>query len=141
MRRHFVSHPGHYVDHYTRQVGRGYPVFRGAPTQKGFGLGNILGGLFRTAMPLLKQGAKTLGRQALRTGLGIAQDALEGKNIKSAAQSRLKQTGRHMARRAIQNIDSRLTPKARRGIKRKRNQKRATSTSRKRPRRTPDIFD
>ncbi len=141
MRGRFVSHPGHYVDHYTRQLGRGHPVFQGSRTQKGFGLGNILGGLFRTAMPLFKQGAKTLGRQALRTGLGIAQDALEGKNIKTAAQSRLKQTGRHMARRMIQNADSRLNRPARKNIKRKRNQKRATSTSGKRSRRSLDIFD
>ncbi len=141
MRSHFVSHPGHYVDHYTRQLGRGYPVFRGAPTQKGYGLGNILGGLFRTAMPLIKQGAKTFGRQAVRTGLGIAQDALEGKNVKSSAQSRLKQTGRRMTRRAIQNVDSRLTVPARRAIKRKHNRKRVTSTSGKRARRSLDIFD
>ena len=141
MRNRFVSHPGHYVDHYTRQLGRGHPVFRGAPTQKGFGLGNILGGLFRTAMPLITQGAKTLGRQALRTGLGIAQDAMEGKNVKTAARSRLKQTGRRLTRRAVQNVDSRLTRPARQGIKRKHNRRRATSTSGKRTRRSLDIFD
>ena len=69
----------HYEDYYIGQVGRGHPVFTGPRNQRGYGLGGILGGLFRSAMPLLKQGAKTLGREAIRTGVGIAQDALEGK--------------------------------------------------------------
>ena len=72
-----------YENYYVGQVGRGHPVFTGARTQRGYGLGGILGGLFRSAMPLIKQGAKTLGREALRTGVGIAQDAMEGKDIKA----------------------------------------------------------
>jgi hypothetical protein len=39
---------------------------------------------------LLKKGAKTLGREALKTGLNIAGDVVQGRNIKQAAQSRLK---------------------------------------------------
>jgi hypothetical protein len=42
---------------------------------------------------LLKKGAKTLGREALKTGLNIAGDVVQGRNIKQAAQSRLKSTG------------------------------------------------
>jgi hypothetical protein len=41
-------------------------------------------------MPLLKKGAKTLGREALKTGLNIAGDVVQGRNIKQAAKSRLK---------------------------------------------------
>ncbi len=52
------------------------PVFTGPRSQKGYGLGGILGGLSRSAMPLIKQGAKTLGREVFNTGIGIAQDAL-----------------------------------------------------------------
>jgi hypothetical protein len=33
-------------------------------------------------MPLLKKGAKTLGREALKTGLNIAGDVVQGRNIK-----------------------------------------------------------
>jgi hypothetical protein len=44
-------------------------------------------------MPLLKKGAKTLGREALKTGLNIVGDVVQGKYIKQAAKSRLKSTG------------------------------------------------
>jgi hypothetical protein len=52
---------------------------------------SIFGGLFKAAMPLLKKGAKTLGREALKTGLNIAGDVVQGRNIKQAAKSRFSQ--------------------------------------------------
>jgi hypothetical protein len=82
-----------YHDYYIHQAGKGYPVFAGRIYQRGHGLGSIFGGLFKAAIPLLKTGAKTLGREALKTGLNIAGDVVQGRNIKQAAQSRLKSTG------------------------------------------------
>jgi hypothetical protein len=38
-------------------------------------------GTFKAAMPLLKKGAKTLAREALKTGLNIAGDVVQGRNI------------------------------------------------------------
>ena len=55
-----------YQDYYLHQAGSGYPVYAGSRVQKGHGLGSVFGGLFKAAMPLLKKGAKTLGREALR---------------------------------------------------------------------------
>jgi hypothetical protein len=55
-------------DYYIHQAGKGYPVFAGRRYQRGHGLGSIFGGLFKAAMPLLKKGAKTLEREALKTG-------------------------------------------------------------------------
>jgi hypothetical protein len=49
------------------------------------GLGSIFGGLFKAAMSLLNKGAKTLEREALKTGLNIAGDVVQGRNIKQAA--------------------------------------------------------
>jgi hypothetical protein len=46
-------------------------VFAGRRYQRGHGLGSIFGGLFKAAMPLLKKGAKTLEREALKTGLNM----------------------------------------------------------------------
>jgi hypothetical protein len=60
--------------------------------QRGHGLGSIFGGLFKAAMPLLKKGAKTLEREALKTGLDIARDVVQGRNSKQAAKLRLKST-------------------------------------------------
>jgi hypothetical protein len=44
-------------------------------------------------MPLLKKGAKTLEREALKAGLNIVGDVVKGRHIKQAAKSRLKSTG------------------------------------------------
>jgi hypothetical protein len=41
-------------------------------------------------MPLLKRGTKTLEREALKTGLNIAGDVVQGINIKQAATSQIK---------------------------------------------------
>jgi hypothetical protein len=63
-----------YHDYYIHQAGKGYPVFAGRRYQRGHGLGSILGGLFKAAMPLLKKGTKTLEHEALKTRLNIAGD-------------------------------------------------------------------
>jgi hypothetical protein len=89
-----------YHDYYIHQVRKGYPVFVGRRYQRGHVLGSIFGGLFKAAMPLLKKGAKTLGREALKTGLNIAGDVVQGRNIKQAAQSRLKSTGQNLLQKA-----------------------------------------
>ena len=70
------AYQDYYIITYTK------PVFAGRRYKKGHGLRNIFGGLFKAAMPLLKKGAKTLGREALKTGLNIAGDVVQGRNIK-----------------------------------------------------------
>ena len=42
-------------------------------------------------MPHLQQGAKMLGRKALQTGVNVAQDVLDGDNIKKAISKQAKQ--------------------------------------------------
>jgi hypothetical protein len=73
--------------------------------QRGHGLGSIFGGLFKAAMPLLKRGTKTLEREALKTGLNIAGDAVQGINIKQAAKSRLKSTGENLLQKAMDTVE------------------------------------
>lgn len=58
--------------YYTQQAGGGLPVFAGARVQQGHGIGNILGGLVRMAIPLLKSGAGILKREAVKAGVGLA---------------------------------------------------------------------
>jgi hypothetical protein len=50
-----------YHDDHIHQAGKRYPVFAERCYQRGHGLSNIFGGLFKAAMPLLKKGVKTLG--------------------------------------------------------------------------------
>lgn len=80
-----------YEEYYLKQTGHGMPAFAGARYQKGHGLGNMLRTLSRIAMPLLKKGASLVGKQAIKTGMNIAQDAMQGRNIKAAAKKRLSQ--------------------------------------------------
>jgi hypothetical protein len=108
-----------YHDYYLYQARRGYPVYVGTCYQRGHGLGSIFGGLFKAAVPLLKKGAKTLGREALKTGLNIAEDVLAGKNLKQAAKSRLKSTGQNLLQKAIIGVE----PPGERSIKRSAKQK------------------
>ena len=75
-----------YEDYYTRQSGSEVPVFYGACTQRGHGLGSILGGLFRRALPFLSSGAKILGQQAMT----VSSDMIDSKSFQDSAKSRLK---------------------------------------------------
>ena len=81
------------------------PVFVGPGNQRGYGLGGILSGLFRTAIPIVKRGAASLakeaGKEALTTGAGILEDVMAGENLKRAAARRAKATGQRMKRRAL----------------------------------------
>ena len=80
-----------YEDYYLSQIGRGMPVFRGVRYQRGHGLGNVLRNLTKFALPFLKKGLKAVGKQAVRTGMNIAQEAMQGQNIKAATKRHLSQ--------------------------------------------------
>jgi hypothetical protein len=56
-------------------------------------------------MLLLKRGTKTIEREALKTGLKIAGDVVQGINIKQAATSRLKST-RPLSNGTIEPVSS-----------------------------------
>ena len=64
-----------YKDHYLSQIGSGMPVYSGATMQRGYGVGNILRGLFKVAVPLMK----SVGRSALRRGAPILKEV--GKKV------------------------------------------------------------
>lgn len=70
-----------YQTYYLSQVGHGFNVFRGESVQTGHGIGSFLGGLARKAMPMLKNFAG----KALKTGVSIAKDAIDGKDVGQSA--------------------------------------------------------
>ncbi|GFX23511.1 uncharacterized protein TNCV_3769851 [Trichonephila clavipes] len=76
-----------------RQIGQSF--------QKGYGIGGWFKRLFRTALPFLTRGAKSVGKEVLKTGTQIVNDLLEGQNLEDAAKHRTKETGRKLAREAI----------------------------------------
>lgn len=74
-----------YRDYYGQQKGNGLAVFRGATIQKGRGIGSLFSSILRGAMPLLKSGAKAVGKQLMSSGANVVNDLLDGKELKSSA--------------------------------------------------------
>ncbi|GFY77595.1 uncharacterized protein F54H12.2 [Trichonephila inaurata madagascariensis] len=97
-----------YEDYYVNQAGNGLSYYQGQSFQKGYGIGGWFKRLFRTALPFLTRGAKSVGKEVLKTGTQIANDLLEGQNLEDAAKHRVKETGRKLAREAIKRADDML---------------------------------
>ena len=67
------------------------PVFSGARIQRGHGLGSILGGFFRRlVLPFVKNNAKNVLTNAVKTGMEVADDVLEGSSLKESAKRRVR---------------------------------------------------
>jgi len=66
------------------------PVFSGARIQRGHGLGSILGGFFRRlVLSFVKNNAKNVLSNAVKTGMEVADDVLEGRSLKESAKRRV----------------------------------------------------
>lgn len=83
----------YYRNYYENQVGNGLAVFKGATVQRGHGIGGFFSNLFKGAMPLLKSGLKTVGKELLSAGADIARDALQGEDVGAAAKRRMLVSG------------------------------------------------
>ena len=80
-----------YEDYYMKQSGDGMPIFIGSRGQKGSGIGSVLSGLFRSALPVLKKGLATFGKHALKTGTQILSDVVDGQPIGESAKKRIRE--------------------------------------------------
>ena len=62
------------------QAGRGpMRVFQGYPSHYGAGLGNVLSGLFRAAVPIVAPAVKNIGQSLLSAGANKLHNLLEAK--------------------------------------------------------------
>ena len=102
------------------QSGNGVPIFQGYRGQRGHGLGSILSGFFRSAMPILRRGLSFFGKEALRTGARIATDVADGQPLGVAARRRVGERINEIVPGLIAQSGS---GKRRRRIKSKRRQK------------------
>ena len=59
------------------------------PYKQGTGLGSVLSNLWRLAAPMIKKSAQSLGKTAVNVASNIAQDVIEGKDIKESAQKHI----------------------------------------------------
>lgn len=129
-----------YESYYLDQSGSGIPVFAGSRGQRGHGLGSILGGLFRSALPMIKRGLAVFGKHALKTGLEIANDVVEGESIRNSAKRRVPESIKRFAK--VENFINqsgsgrrRITTRVRKRIEEKNIRKKS------RKRKYNDIFD
>ena len=89
-----------YQSYYLSQIGHSGPYFSSAPFQNGYSLGRIFSSLAKLIMSLIKSGAKAIGKQTSKGGLGFASDVLAGKDAKEAAVESAKMAGSSLLREA-----------------------------------------
>ena len=95
--------------------------------QVGFGLGGLFKSIARAVMPMVKVGAKALGKTALNTGVNVLNDVASGKDLKQAIKTRGKEALTDAKDKAI----NRLQTFAQTGSG-KRTKKKSTSQTKKR---------
>lgn len=123
---------------FYNQTGRGMiPIFAGAKNQVGYGLGSIFGNLLKSALPVVKQGAKNLGKLALKTGLDIAQDKLSGKTLNNSFMDNINKAKREILSRKTNRITK--SNKKRKNVSKKVSSKN-TAKSKRRKLTNKDIF-
>ena len=103
-----------YEDYYSREVGGLMPVFVGSRHQRGHGLGSVLVGIFRRfVIPLFKNHGKALARDALRTGVNVVEDVLDGRTLKDSVKRRVPEGIKRSAQSLICQSGSGVRPKRR----------------------------
>lgn len=94
-----------YAEYYLNQAGSGYSnVYAGPVYQKGYGIGSFLGGLFRSAFPLLKKGASAVGNELLKSGKNILFDIARSEDPQQVIKKRGKETIENISRLASERM-------------------------------------
>ena len=138
MRIPYRADPGLYDDYFKNQIGHGMPVYIGRG-----GLGNVLSGLFRSVVPLIKRGGKALLKEGVRTAVQVGSDVLDGKNVKASLKSRAAETGKRMLRDTLHRFEETDSPsQSRQGPPGKRPRKSPIKRGRRgvRSQPPPDVF-
>ena len=119
------------------QSGSGMPIFVGGRGQRGHGLGSMLSGFFRSAFPMIKRGLAAFGKHALKTGLDIANDVVEGGTFSDSTKRRVPEGIKRFA--TSENFINQ-SGSGRRRIKRKRKSNSKNQNKKKKRKNHNDIF-
>lgn len=124
-----------YKEYYQRQHGNGLSVYRGATVQRGRGIGNFFSKALRGAMPLLRSGAKSVGKQLLASGAETLKDIVSGRDPRRSAVENFSEGGKQL-------LDSLVGKLARKPVRKRK--KRKTNISgggkKRKVKGTPNIF-
>lgn len=131
----FESSASHYKHYYSNQAGGRINVFKGKTIQYGSGIGGVFSKIFRGIAPILKQVAKTGGRELLNAGSKIVSDVLDKKSLSQSVKKNLTHSGKNM----LKALSTSIGPKVG-GTKRKVGLKKSQSHKNKKRRVNKDIF-
>lgn len=106
-----------FVNHYEAQVGGGggfnsgiERVYIGSTHQRGHGIGSFLGGLWRQALPLLRSGARTLGKEALSAGAHVINDVVDNNApLLEAIRTRTRDVKSNLKKKALNKITTMMS--------------------------------
>ena len=119
QRKKYCSCESDFKRFYHNQAGSGFSdieLYRGSPYQRGYGFGSLFK---RFSIPILKY----IGKQAIRTGVGVGQDILDKKNFKESLKARgqegLKKTARDATEKIGKMVGSGIRKKAYKKSKKK----------------------
>ena len=123
----------HALDRYYQTGSGGDLFFHGPAYQRGHGLGGLFGRLFRAAVPMLKSsvlpavkaGTRNFAKEAIRTGLGVASDVLDGDNATASFERHGRGSAKRLLAQGARHLDGMLETrqpprKRRKNIKRRR---------------------
>ena len=124
----------------TRQYGGRVLVFRGAPLQRGHGLGGLFKTLFRVAIPAIRRAAPIVKRAAVRVGKAATKRAVKAgtqvlkdvasnkSTLKEAIKQQVKEAAFSAAAEAINNeVMSQRSNTPKRKLKSKQQKRRKTN--------------
>lgn len=144
MNQKHISTPELYKNYYLNQAqqkGRGGSFFTGKLFQRGYGqrgggIGNFFGSLFRKALPFLTSASKHVGKVALKTGANVLADAAGGQRFQDSLQNRLKESGMELKRDVTKQVKNAISSQTGTGKKRKRSQQERSRVPRKKRKQT-----
>lgn len=128
-------------DYYTGQTGHGLNFYQGSDFQRGYGFGGLFKSFFRSAIPLFKSGARTVGKQLWDTGVNVLNDVSRGDSIKVAAKRRLKDAGKVLTDKAADRIKNMIGSGLKKDYKRRKLTQKPISRAKTVKRKTRDIFN
>lgn len=108
------------------------PFIYSGKGQKGAGLGSFLASVFRKVFPFIKSGAKALGEEFLKGGVGVVKDNFRGKSLRDSLRERVREAGNSLSERAAKKVDTMMGG----GIKSRKRRRNKQSTSNRRKKRT-----
>jgi hypothetical protein len=92
-----------YLNYYQQQARSGVGTVY-APRQRGHGIGNFFGNIFRTVVPYLKSGFNAIKDELFKGGIGLLSDVVKQVPAKESLSNRVRTFGDNLTQRAVNKV-------------------------------------